>query len=521
MNIETINENLNSIKQLNREKKIKVVEGDILVPDIKPDILSLINVDNDVYITKQEIDIGKINIEGVMEICALYISEDSNGMVKSLNNAFNFYETFNIDEVDENSLVNLKLYKGPVECKVVNARKINVKSPITIDISASNKESHSIAKDVVDDRNIEFQKRKMNIKMLCECKKQEVELRENVSLNEGSLPISEILKATMKIVNEDYKISYNKILAKADALIKIIYVADNETNSIECFETAIPVMGFIDYDGIDETMNVKLEYNVKSFLLKPIYQDLKSLSFAIDSSIEIKACTYRNENIELILDIYCPDYEIKCDYDKFQVRQSWIDEQEEVEMMQGLLIPDLDDIKILNIEATPNISNKNILDGKIALEGNINFDILFYNEKKKILENKKMELPFQQVIKIPNLQSGMETEVRIKIIGIDYQRIDSSQMQIKLRANISVCVEREENINGIKSIEMIEGNVEEMPSIIIYYVKSGDTLWNIAKRFKTTVKEIMDNNELKDDKIYPNEQLIITRRNRRTVTELL
>lgn len=521
MNIETINETINSTKTISHEKRIKVVEGDMSVPDIKPDILSLVSVDNEVYITKQQIENNKLNIEGMVDICAIYMSEDETGSLKSLNNVYNFYDTLDIENLNENSIVDLKVFKGSTECKIINGRKLNIKTPVTLDVRVINNYEYSIARDVVDDRNIEIQKNKMNINTLCDCKSQDVELRENVTLNENSEPIGEILKATIKIRNEDFKISYNKILAKADAVVKIIYIADNERQTLETFETTIPVMGFIDYEGINENMGIKLDFNIKSFIIRPIYQDLKSVSFTVESDVCVKASIYKSCEIELISDIYDPDKELKCEYENIEVLQNIVNQTENIEMVQGLMIPELDGIRILNIEATPNIVNKNILDGKLALEGNIEFNILYFNENKKILENKKMELPFQQVVKVATLQSTMNTEVRIDILNIDYRKVNDSQLQIKLDFKYDVSVERVDRISGIKSIEILDIEQIKLPSIIIYYVKPGDTLWNIAKKYRTTVKEIMENNNLTDDKIYPNQQLIIQKRALKVGVELL
>lgn len=521
MNIETINETINSTKLLSHEKKIKVVEGDMSVPDIKPDILSLVSVDNDVYITKEQIENNKLNIEGMLDICAIYMSEDETGSLKSLNNVYNFYDTLEIENLNENSIIDLKVHKGATECKVINGRKLNIKAPITLDVKAINNCEYNVAKDVVDDRNIEIQKSKMNINTLCDCKSQEVELNENVTLNENSEPIGEILKANIKIINEDYKISYNKILAKADAVVKIIYIADNEKQSLETFEATIPVMGFIDYDGINDNMDVKLDFSVMSFVIRPIYQDLKSLSFSVESRICVKASIYKKFEAELISDIYEPDKELKCDYEKIEVIQNVVNQSEKIEMVQGLLIPELDNITVLNIEANPNVLNKNVLDGKLALEGNIEFNILYYNDNKKILENKKMELPFQQVVKINELQSTMDADVKINVENIEYKKTDDSQMQIKLDLNINVSVEKINYITGIKTIESADVELPKMPSIIIYYVKSGDTLWNIAKKYRTTVKDLMENNNLTDDKILPNQQLIIKKHSPKVSVELL
>ena len=122
-----------------------------------------------VNITKIETETenGKINVEGMMDVSVIYMSDDENGTFRNLNNVFNFYETFNTDEVMEDSMVDLKVYKGATECKVINGRKINIKVPITLDLRTMNNVECCIARDVVDDRNVEIQKE--NIKMIQRC----------------------------------------------------------------------------------------------------------------------------------------------------------------------------------------------------------------------------------------------------------------------------------------------------------------------------------------------------------------
>ena len=46
--------------------------------------------------------------------------------------------------------------------------------------------------------------------------------------------------------------------------------------------------------------------------------------------------------------------------------------------------------------------------------------------------------------------------------------------------------------------------------MVIYFVKPGDTLWKIAKNFKSTINDIVSVNGLEDaNKIYPGQQLYI------------
>ena len=54
--------------------------------------------------------------------------------------------------------------------------------------------------------------------------------------------------------------------------------------------------------------------------------------------------------------------------------------------------------------------------------------------------------------------------------------------------------------------------LQAMPGHIGYIVKKDDTLWNIAKKYYTTVDTIMEINDLEDDSIKEGDKLIIMKR---------
>ena len=68
MDINTINEKVQISRFVKNENIIEIIEGDIIVPDIKPDILSLSRVDGNVYITKKEIQDGHLRIDGISDL---------------------------------------------------------------------------------------------------------------------------------------------------------------------------------------------------------------------------------------------------------------------------------------------------------------------------------------------------------------------------------------------------------------------------------------------------------------------
>ena len=74
--------------------------------------------------------------------------------------------------------------------------------------------------------------------------------------------LAEIMNASLKIVNKEVKLSYNKVLAKAEAEIWIMYLT--EDNRINNVSTKIPIMGFIDIENINDNNICDVDYKLKN-----------------------------------------------------------------------------------------------------------------------------------------------------------------------------------------------------------------------------------------------------------------
>ena len=262
--------------------------------------------------------------------------------------------------------------------------------------------------DVEDTHEVEMQKGSLPLLSLVEQKSDVASISETISL-EDKPPIGEILKASVKLMEAEYKTSYHKVLTKAEAFVKIIYTSDDEIASIQSFETKIPVMGFVDLESLDETMTVALESRLERFSIKPIYQEMKATSFNVEGAVLFDVSVYQKENVDVIQDLYGLNKLLIPYEESIEVLDNDINVCEEIRLSQSMMIPDLDSIKVLDVQVEPSIANMDLLDGKIAIEGNLNFSILYHRMDRKMLENKKMELPFRQVIKVERDKTKYES----------------------------------------------------------------------------------------------------------------
>ena len=101
-------------------------------------------------------------------------------------------------------------------------------------------------------------------------------------------------------------------------------------------------------------------------------------------------------------------------------------------------------------------------------------------------------------------------------IIVDVEKCDilaeNENVGLNIGLNINTKMFKTIELNIIDELEEKELEEKEEHSIIIYFVKPGDTLWNIAKRYKSTVENIKQINNIEDeDKIEANQQLFIPR----------
>ena len=108
MVLDTIKEKICVNKIVVTKKEVIFVEGDMIVPDSKPDILNTICTSGIVCIYKKDVLEGKIKIEGSVNTYIMYLADDSNDKVRGLTTNLDFIENISIPNCMEGMECKLK-----------------------------------------------------------------------------------------------------------------------------------------------------------------------------------------------------------------------------------------------------------------------------------------------------------------------------------------------------------------------------------------------------------------------------
>ena len=132
MVVDTKKENLCINQIVGKKETVVDVEGDIIIPDIKPDILNAVNTSGNVCIYKKDLLDGKVRLDGSINIYVMYVPDGEADSVRGINTSLDFTEVMDIDEARAGMSSEEEITLNSIECKVLNGRKINLKATLEI-----------------------------------------------------------------------------------------------------------------------------------------------------------------------------------------------------------------------------------------------------------------------------------------------------------------------------------------------------------------------------------------------------
>lgn len=152
-----------------------------------------------------------------------------------------------------------------------------------------------------------------------------------------------------------------------------------------------------------------------------------------------------------------------------------------------------------------------ILNEKIVYDGDVTLSIMYTNEMG-IVDQKELNIPFNFTDQLQGLREGSNVDTDIDVTKQDFVLLPDGYLEAQIDLMFNVNSSRLQNINVIDEIVAEDRNRDDMYSMVIYFVKPGDTLWKIAKKFGSTIDDIARVNGIQNvDLLQVGRQLYIPR----------
>ena len=461
------------------------IEGDVIIPDIKPDVDSVLFVDAIPVINDYSVNSGQITFSGDCEFNILYVSVDSPSEIIRISTSIPFKNTFAAKNLTSESCINLTISPEKVSSLILNGRKLSVSAELNAALKYSNQNKVTYIESVANNDTTKVLTSSKTVPTFLAEASNNSTLKDTAMLGSDAPNIKDIIKYECNMKNEDSVVSEGKIIVKADFHIKIYYTTEN-SNEIFTFETTIPFSTFIDIRDINENDISEIINTIKNVALK-ILPDSDELMrvIEVDTEIETSAKVFQNNQINIIEDVYDTTKNLLPQRDEIQT--------EDVSLRDSISIPEDGEIKILAPFARlKNVTLEKENDNNM-LKGTIDVTILYSVPSSGKINSVSLDMPLEHV-----LSNDIDILENVSINNIEVTPMGGDKYDIKISLVVSGYKNSSNTISLLRDIIEMEEAPIINTGITIYFVKPGDTLWKIAKKFYTTVENLAKINNLQD-----------------------
>ena len=504
MVLETANENLCVNKLLATKKETITVEGDMIVPDSKPDILSTISTSGVVCVYKKEALDDKVRIDGNINTYIMYLADDTQDKVRGINTNLDFSEVIPMSNSKEGMLTYVQTKLKSIECKVINGRKIGLKASVEVDIAIYEKEDIEIVNDIQNAEGIQMLKEDLKVNSLVGMGENKIFAKDNISINNTDT-LAEILKTDVSIVDKDVKISYNKILAKSEAKLKIMYLT--EDNRVGLAEAKIPLVGFIDIQNVSEDNVCDINYEIRNVIIKPNGPDEHSIYVEIE--VGVLAIVYEEKQINLIQDLYSPCEKLEFNKKEITTVTGKQCKKETKQIRETVQVEEMGNKRIIDVDVVPMIEKQESIGNKILYTGVLDTNFTLSNDDLQV-EIRNSKIPFEYTVNDVEDSRNVNNKLDIEVSNQDFIIQDNGMVTANIDLLMNNNMDKNANIHIMNEIQTNGEREEQDYSLILYIVKKDDTLWKIAKTYGSTVDDIVRTNGIEDqNKINVGQKLFI------------
>lgn len=511
MPISTVNKSLKLNNVVMDEEIVKWIEQDIIVPDTKPDAIKIVNVTTTPYVNNVELLKDKVKISGNINYFVIYKVNDEIFNTRGLFASYPYTELLELKGVNQDMLGSIKPVCKNVIHSLPNERKISIKSEIVFKTNIKKIQDIELINKFDCDLQIESKICRNEFFNVIQDKKSIIASKEEFVLPKEAEDFYEILDISTKITNTDYKESYNKVMVKGDIEIDMIYLTEKKEESVKKIKYNLPFSAMVELDNINDNSKFDISYMMQDFDLR-LNQDITTTkTMTADYQIEVSVLMYEEEEVEYVEDFYSQTRKLDFNLNEISGVRKITNLNKSIDIKESVnnILPE--NSKVLDYRADISHLNSSVNNNSVKVDGEVKVNLLIQDLNDFEIESKVIDIIVDE-----NIDLGMNLEDSKILTDIDIKNISVTQngkdLDIRVGLEVDIKILDIKNINVIENITDEELDMSNLDSINIYIVKPNDNLWQIAKKYKTSVDKIVKINDIEDpDMISVGQKILVIR----------
>ena len=535
------------------------LDDDFIVPDTMEDMARIILSSGGIQIESVKNQGERVIIKGKLDFQVLYRNVE--GGFQTMAGHIPFEEPINVPGLEEKDYLGVIGELDDLTAGMINSRKISAKAIVSLGVrvetlydaeaavdvmeSGANslenswstgdldsnswgassydmenkdgeKSSYPLAADTSSD-GMEILRRQADVAVIAVRRKDTYRIKEDISLSGSKPSIEQILWSEIRLRGTTTKPLDGRIHVEGEVMIFAIYTGEGENTPVQWLEESIPFAGEVELpeavEGMVPSISVRLVH--KELEAKPDY-DGEMRDLELDAVLELDMKLYEEQQIELLGDFYSNDRELDLEFGEVCFDRLLSKNTGKCRVAEKLDLNSSDRIlQICHNDGTIKIDDVEIREDSLQIDGVLEESLLYLtsDDSEPVKADTEM-VPFHYEAETPGITPDSVYQLNTGLEQMTAVMTGSDTVEVKAVISLDILVlqpVKEPVILGVKESPLDFEKLQELPGITGYIVQPGDCLWDIAKRFHTTRKQVIEANGLSGEQVRPGERLILVK----------
>lgn len=473
------------------------VEFDIVIPDYSPAAAKILGCDVNPVLLSKSAEGDRVNIDVQCKACVIY-QDETDDCIRSVKKTETFSRSFPLGKELEICRVKTGVRPISINCRMVNSRRLSVKAVIGTAIK------------VIGNTRIDTSERGDGIEAVYEntfanvfTGSGDVNARVIGSIA-GEAGITDIINTTGSIIVSEIKPISGKLIIKADAVVGVVYMTGEGTDEFHFAECVIPFSEVIDIENADENSIGEVSADVTD-----IRVDVADDSGRMDIELEALLCAsvYSSVNVSVMSDAYSVKGKANVTKKDLAV-ESLFEHSHFSETVTGSVPSDIPEARIIGVSADPVIKSISLRDGTLCIDGDMYAKIYMCNSGEYKISDKSVPFSFTRPLQMADCNMRCEASALLK--NISFNMPDDDTVTLTATVDVALNCFSTQMYSAVVAVDVDEECQNNCKGIILYYADKDEKLWDIAKKYRTSVGVVKRDNNIDEDVLSSSRMLLIS-----------
>ncbi|MGE4213899.1 MAG: SPOCS domain-containing protein, partial [Anaerotignaceae bacterium] len=404
-----------------------------------------------------------------------------------------------------------------LEYKLINDRKVGVKAIVTVCACACQKQTNEILQDAVGN-GLQLKTCSVAMNKSTNNKKDRFVIKEQLSMDRSKTNIGQILECDVTICQKEVRAVNGGVSVKGEGAVSVLYTGEDQESIVELGEFWVPFNGVVEIDEVTQDMYPHADLTVEK-IDAYVLPNEDGEDRIVDLEITVQAVAGAEETMkqDFITDAYTTHGQVDVETQDVEYQQMVGRNTTRANIKENLMLekgmPDI--MQVVKAWGTAVLDDSAVIEDRVNADGAVALQVMYIaKDDDSPVEVVEFLLPFDQTIEVMAAKANDDAEVSVCVEKVSINMLSGREIEATVTLIIETKVTRKEIQQVISAIdESQEACPRKLYSVVVYVVQKGDTLWNIAKKYNTTVNDILQVNDIENpDLIYPGQKILILRR---------